>query len=1102
MALTNLIESAKLFDQWAISGLPKGIDSKAEAKKVQSYIDQVKSSNRSFEMMVYFEYRPKLEKGLELLNTAAPIITEKSSTEEVLKPTEKSEPATSDKTTSLPKTESNGSTVIGTIFGGMVAIPKAILWTGPKSLVQWALTPRQTPVETSESEKPKPVEVIHTRDEISAPDDVSRFKRTERIPVGLNNENGDDCFLNSVRQFTYNTPLAEHVLPALPKEVFPHTLKDCENYHAQTVGTPMGGSRSVRNELLPPHMRGGHQDAHEALMQLLYYTDEKTNPIFNQIEGTRTYDLGSLPRGVTYDDFTTEGKGYFQIARQHNCGLNIATDRVAMPLLSIKTEEKKTLRTLQEVWDYHMNPPVQRVVPTTSPDEFGANLCDSTRITPEMLNSGRVVTNRHGKYKALPDQVGEKFRFVEPPEHLLFSLKRYTRSLGVSTKIGDTVDMDPTFTLDHNHIKGDRAANYQIEAFIVQSGSLSVGHYISYVYDRSRDQWYRCNDSSVTPISTSDARAAMRIAYSFYAKRVGEPFRSTPRAITTPLELPKHEVSLSTEKDSKTRVPFRLDRTHKIGLSSSKQAFEGTFIVGDLSQSDILDGQGKANAQATGFLAKILNGSPVTKDNLGPLLDQNVNAVRSQYTSPSKAAQQEKVLNRIADKFAQELENFALTYKGFQSLKVPEDQLAQFFLTRMKDIGIEYQKQYKQDATSAFTKALPDLAEKRLTGKLSKEKLSDTVKSLLRQDRVGEKTSDETHSSSPMTEVYRAFENAFGNLELPECETLVLDSDPGMRSVIFQSILTAKQEAYLDSNKTPAVGAVLSCNGASYAIALSKQENGTVLYRIFDPQGKSELTGSTGAFIFETTDEAQAAKLLTELVTYLPVEDAGGDLNELTTYTFIPPIKNKTSVWPTIGNTIYNVSAYTLSGASTVVTFPFKSVYYLGCALMSTCKSKPQSQTISKPVTAKFEHTSKESVGAELARIRSEIVLFMMGDKTYAPSDLARLGHALSKVMSEARKYPELAKTAESIAKSIQNLGGTVSISTSSLPQTTHSTPVKTPTSSTSVSDPRGLLPFYTGGKANAHGLHLRTNSQVFRRRNGTSSQLHSVDFPHQPNRG
>ncbi|WP_420420626.1 opioid growth factor receptor-related protein [Simkania sp.] len=1083
MALHNLIKSSELLDKWAVNGLPQGIDAQAEAKKIQSYIDEVKAKNLSFQMMVYFEYRPKLEKGLELLRTASPIVAEKSASEVVSKPTEKKEPATHEKrdsekpdvgkTPTPSKTESNGSSLVGTIVGGVIAVPKAILWTGPKSILTWAFTSKPTPVEKPEHEKAKPVEVIHTREEISAPEDTSRFQRTERIPVGLHNENGDDCFLNSVRQFTYNTPIAEHVLPTLPKENFPRTLKDCENYHAQRASVPMGGSRTVRNELLPPHMRGGHQDAHEALMQLFLFTDEKKNPLFNRIEGTRTYDLGSLPTGISYDDFTAKAKGYFQIGHQHNSGLNISTDHAAMPLLSIKTEGKKTLRTLQEVWDHHMNPPVQRVVPTTSVDEFGAYLSDSTTITRDMLDSGRIVTDRHGKYKALPDQVGEKFRFVEPPEHLLFSLKRYSRTLGVSTKIGDAVDMDPTFTLDHNHIKGNRAANYQIEAFMVQSGGLSGGHYISYIYDRAGEQWYRCNDSSVNPISTSEAKAAMRTAYSFYAKRVGEPFRSAPRALSTPVEpAPRREVSLSRKKDSTARAPFQFGRVHRIGTSSSRKTFEGTFIVGDLSQNDTLGGEGSANTHATGFLARTLNGSTITKDDIGPLLDQNVQTVRSRYTSSSKAAQQEKALTRIADNFVEELESFVATYKGFQSLSVPSDQLAQFFLTRVKDIGTLYQEQYKVDESSALTKALADLAEKRLTDKMTKDELTAEVKSLLRKDKAAENTGKEDRPSSEMTQVYPAFESAFGNAEYLECETLRLDSDLGMRKVVFQSILTAKREEHLDSNKTSAVGTVFSCNGSSHAIALVKQENGSVLYRIFDSQGNKELTGSTGAFIFETTDETQAAHFLAELVTYLPVEDSAENLNELTTYTFIPAKKESTSVLPAVGSALYNVTAYTLSTGSAILSAPFKGIYYLGTSLVGACRSKPSSPTLSKAVTVKFEHMSKESVGAELARIRSEVVLYLMGDKTSTPSDIARLADALSKVMPEANKYPELATTAASIEKSIKNLGGTVSVSTSPLPRTTHSTPVKV-SKSPAVSDPRGMLPFYTGGKANVHGYTL-----------------------------
>lgn len=42
---------------------------------------------------------------------------------------------------------------------------------------------------------------------------VSNMKRK---PVGLKNEGGNDCFVNAMRQFVYNTPIAQNIIPKLP----------------------------------------------------------------------------------------------------------------------------------------------------------------------------------------------------------------------------------------------------------------------------------------------------------------------------------------------------------------------------------------------------------------------------------------------------------------------------------------------------------------------------------------------------------------------------------------------------------------------------------------------------------------------------------------------------------------------------------------------------------------------------------------------------------------------------------------------------------------------------------------------------------------------
>lgn len=1056
-ARMNLIQSFTRLDAWVTKGLPKdeNFDPKAEAAKIRSTIEDSRSSLTT--MMVYAKHFETFNTGLALLDKAPPLVTSDKAPKKVV-PIPTTTSTRVEETAST--TASNEPSVVSHIIGGVIAVPKFLLVTVPASFFQWVTTPKSTPVEIPESTKTKPVEVIHARAEVSTPEDTSRFKRTERPPVGLNNENGNDCFLNAVRQFIYNTPIAEHVLPSLPKTDYPRTLKDCENYHAQTVGTPMGGSRGVRNELLPARMLNGHQDAHEALMQPLFYVNEKTCPLFSRIEGTRTYDLGTLPLGITYDQFGRESKEYFQIGSHHNHGVNVSTDYSGMLSLPIQTEGKQTLKTLQGIWDHYMNPAFRRVTPTTSVDEFGAVLEDSTTITQDMIDSGRVVRNRHGKYKVLPDQVGESFRFVEAPEHLLFSLKRFTRTDDISTKIGDAVEMDPTFTLDRNHIKNGKAADYQIEAFIVQSGGLSVGHYISYIFDRNKNQWYRCNDSSVTPISTSDAKAAMRTAYSFYARRLGAPYNSAQRTVTPHVAPPRRDVSLM---PSKPKTHYGLVGKPPIRARNTSSTFKGEFTLASVNQRDILDGRDSANAQATGFLAKVLNGKTVTKESLGTLLDENVQTVRNHSVS-SRSSEQEKAQSRVANKFASDIESLVLDYKGCQGAGASREHLAQFLLSRTKEMITQYHKEYHLTEPSALSRQLPVLVENHLEGRMNKDQLVIELRSLLRQDGIATHVA-ETTPSSEMSKVYPSFQSAFGNPEFPVRETCYLDSDSGMRQAVLRSILTARKEEFLDTNKTSAVGTVLSCNGSTHAVALVKQEDDTVLYRIFDSQGSQELTGTSNAFIFETTDETEAAKFLEKLVTYLPVEEETSieDLNRLSTYTFIPAQEDTSSAWSTVGSSLYNAGALTVSGVYTITTAPFRGLAYLGRSISDTCRSKPK--PISLPVEVKTDLSSKESVNLEIAKIRSEVVSILMGDKVCSATDAVRLREALDKVTPATLKYPELASSVKDLDRSITDLSRKFSRSYTPITITRPTT--------TTVSDPRGLLPFYTSGKANAHGFTL-----------------------------
>lgn len=801
-----------------------------------------------------------------------------------------------------PKGPSFASQTVDLLYttgGYALAVPKFVLWTAPTSILSGAYSFLTYPFSKS-TEESNSVEKTDVQSGIEVKPIVSTQISSSRAPVGLAN-GSNHCFVNAMRQFVYNTPLGEHLIGNLSQELFPVTKQDFENYQTQKSGTVMGGMKEVRAEVVPPELQVGQHDAQEALMHLFKFIEPARfqkgkgilpqsmlrgtkNPLFNWVERTSTYDLDSLPKGFRYDRFSASSKGDLQLDGSHPSHATNTNFMIDGPF-SLPLEG-----SMQEAWDNYCNPHIQR-----HKSDYGAYLPDSVKLS-DLPRGDRFTVSEKGQIKALPDKIGEYTRFREPPEHLIFNFNRfqYNEHLRTSSKRSDRVDVQETFSLNQRHIKNG-TADYQIKSFILHSGGTGSGHYRAYV--KVENQWYQCNDSGVAPVSQAEAERRMGNAYIFYAQR-------TTHSISTSSAMHRPKLALNKERTpekvvpqttkprftfqpyfgapSKTRAP--------IGSSLSTTPFKGTTVLGSINQTDSAKAKSgssySCSAQSLGFLAKALNGETVNHEGLEPLLLDSQKKfdvlLEEQDTTLGKTQAlhaewgQQGVLNYVIEN----VESLYLNYHAFQAGKADLDDLTKYKTNICNDIVSKYKKDFFPGSRKPiFENAFGRFVDQRIDGSLTKTQFAEAIRTLISQDKAldkeaikqSEKDTRRFYSgeSRTITDVYSAFQNSFAGKSSPTAETFRLDADIDMRAGRFRKVLSDLTES---SPRTP-VGAAITCNDYTFALALVPQPDGKVMYQIFDSHGSTKLnSGNRNAFIYETTDEYDAARFLTKLIPYQAVD--------------------------------------------------------------------------------------------------------------------------------------------------------------------------------------------------------------------------------------
>ena len=768
--------------------------------------------------------------------------------------------------------------------------------------------------------------------------------RLNSIPVGLYNESGSDCFLNALRQFIYNTPLAQYIIPHLCPHVYSKTIEDFENYQMQKAATPMGGSRKVRGELMPLVCQTDQQDTHEALMQLSIHLDPQKNPLFNTIENTRSYDLDSLPSGINYEDFTLDSQESLKISQASpDTAVNISQDENGPLAIDIKPDQGPVYQTMQEVWDNFMNPKFTRkeLLHACNEDVYGAYLKESTSIDDSILNHRRIVKTKTGKVKVVPDKIGEYFRFKDLPQHLVFILKRYSCSEHQSIKIKDLIDVDETFRLNHRHVKTGKAANFRIRAFIVQSGTIGQGHYYTYVLQGNK--WYKCDDSSVYQVSKENAKAAMRSAYTFYAQREGKVSQFRKLMV-------RPYVSSS---ESFERTLGSLVDKPKIDTTIFPLILKEEIILGTVNQNEVQGGKDSCSAQALGFLMKILHGEVVNESDIRPMLERNAQKFqdilikqKKQVTYINKVVLEEIGYQSIIGFIIKEIEIAIYHYNMFKKCGVEKNALDTYLQRISRNIIKKYQAFYPKKEVLSIQDAVTDLFEQRIQGSLTKIQLFQAVQKFLETSDISYDKHVETiqrlynyPSSSEeygFFSVYLKYQSYFGSKQHKITRTVYLDSDHQMREAIFGSIFSELKQTYLLQIEEKSVGLVMTVNSFTYSLALVKQKDGSILYQVYHSRGNPSLTGKNQAFIFRTKNAVKTAQFLNQLIhTEAQVQTRNKQQNILNYHILTP---SKPDVHPTVSckaeerevhilTRIYSLVYYNLN----IIKIPFLIGRWLFC---------------------------------------------------------------------------------------------------------------------------------------------------------------------------
>ena len=307
-------------------------------------------------------------------------------------------------------------------------------------------------------------------------------------PVGLRNAS-NNCWLNSIMQFLMNQPnFFKHLIMKLPED---HAIRRfAMQYHRDRVLSRSTGeivcssanSQSIRqllsrlsHEQISPDARRS-EDAPEGLMILAGQLEPENiedNPLFSKMRTTRVYDTTRIT----------------------------ATLHGTPPADRELTLDGRSMRTTPEI-SFQLPMPFARSI------QHEQILQSAWRVPGSMGENGRY----HGVELPLREV---RVDLEEAPEHFTCAYQRFKfTEQGRRIKNDSVIDIPFSYVLDPQFIIGDDAPYtlYMLQSFVVHSGGVNGGHYVSYT--RKNDgTWWQENDSRVTPVSLEQAKNASKHAY-------------------------------------------------------------------------------------------------------------------------------------------------------------------------------------------------------------------------------------------------------------------------------------------------------------------------------------------------------------------------------------------------------------------------------------------------------------------------------------------------------------------------------------------------------------------------------------------------------------
>ena len=322
-------------------------------------------------------------------------------------------------------------------------------------------------------------------------------------PIGLLNENTNDCFMNSIRQLFVNIEeLSKHVMMELPKERYGGMQMDAICYWlAQLRGddTPLGGSRLARAEA--GLQTGRQEDASEAICTILneLVNVQFLNPLL-PLSPENTAPLNPLLF------WTSESKRY-QVEGDYNDLALVSQQRIG-----------------RDGWlQAQKTPNVCLTLPIKGLDDISLEMAFARWANSALNHNDPYRVHISSGGTAEWAFIEEQNRFHDLPNHLLFSLKRFERELGRNVKDGRIVDVNETFVISGDIVQTGRSGRYRIKGFVSHIGtSADNGHYVAYIYMPNKDNpstgsWYLCDDKVVRLVDLFEVRSALQTCYFAFA---------------------------------------------------------------------------------------------------------------------------------------------------------------------------------------------------------------------------------------------------------------------------------------------------------------------------------------------------------------------------------------------------------------------------------------------------------------------------------------------------------------------------------------------------------------------------------------------------------